>query len=267
MVILNKRWTKQEEELLSSVFPSQGIKASALLLNRSESSVAKKASRLGLKSRSHCLTHEQYEQKLFDKEIDYWPTEQYSNIRTAIKHECLEGHKWKITPHEILKGNGCPYCNTINKTRTSEEYSKLIENRGFIICEVYVNSNTPIMHKCRFEHTWKTWPHHILAGRGCPYCADYGFKLDAPAILYYIKIGEYYKIGITNRTVRKRFELDRDKSIKILSETEFNTGIEAKEAEKEILSLYADKRVYVPGFLKSGGNTELFTEDILGLDS
>jgi hypothetical protein len=264
--LTNKLWTKQEEKLLSSVFPTQGIKVSALILNRSESSVAKKASRLGLKSRSHCMTHEEYEQKLFDKEIDYWPTEQYSNIRTAIEHECLVGHKWKITPHEVLKGNGCPYCNTINKTRTSEEYSLLIKDRGFSICEAYVNSSTPIEHKCKFEHIWKTWPHHILAGTGCPYCADYGFKLDKPAIMYYIKIGDYYKIGITNRTVRKRFELDLDKPIKILSESYFDTGMEAKNAEKELLDLYKDERITIPNYLKSGGNTELFVEDILELD-
>lgn len=207
----NKLWTEQEEELLSSIFPTQGIKASAVALNRSESSVAKKASRLGLKSRSMFLTHEQYEEKLFDKQIDYWPTEKYVNIRTLIEHECLNGHRWKIAPHEVLKGNGCPMC------------------------------------------------------------ATWSFKTDKPAILYYIKItykeAIYYKLGITGQGLRKRFQFDSEKKIEPLFIKEYSKGEDALNEERRLLALYADKRVYIPGFLKSNGNSELFVEDILQLDS
>ena len=46
----------------------------------------------------------------------------------------------------------------------------------------------------------------------------------------------------------------------------FALGSEARLEEQSILNKYKDKRVTVPDFLKSGGNTELFEIDILGLD-
>lgn len=208
--ITNKLWSKQEEELLSSIFETNGIKKSSIILNRTESSVAKKANRLGLKSKANCMTHEDYENKLFEKELDSYPIERYINTRTPIAHECLQGHIWKVAPHDVLAGNGCPEC------------------------------------------------------------ATYSFKPNRPTILYYIKISKgglvYYKLGVTGQTINKRFQYDSDKNIKVLMEKSFDTGTEALIAEKELLSQYASNRVYIPGFLKSNGNTELFEIDILGLD-
>lgn len=269
MTVLNKLWTKEEVELLTSIFPSHGIKKSAKILNRTESATARKASRLGLKSKAHCMTHEQYENKLFEREINYIPLEKYVNTRTKILHECIEGHTWKIEPHYILAGNGCPTCALISRTRSDEEYQSIIAEKG-LFSEPYISANTKITHYCDKGHTWDTWPSHILAGKSCPSCANYGFDPDKPAILYYIKVTKdnetYYKIGITNRTVEKRFSPDKDKIIINLSETYYEKGSDARDAEILLLNKFKDKRVTVQGFLKSEGNTELFLEDVLELD-
>lgn len=211
MGTINNIWQKEEVELLTSIFATHGIKESAKILNRTESSTAKKANRLGLKSRAHFMTHEQYENKLCDREIDIEPIEQYINTRTPILHKCLLNHTWKAEPHDILKGNGCPKCS------------------------------------------------------------KYSFKLDKPARVYYLRIEykdeKYYKIGVTAQSISKRFQFDTEKQIAILQITEYETGLLALTEEKRILNLFKDKRIYRPGFLKSNGNTELFEEDVLNLDT
>ena len=173
-------------------------------------SVSKKAARLGLSTNLGKLrTHEEYENILFEKEIDCYPLEQYINTDTPILHECLAGHTWKAAPTSI-----------INSRRT-----------------------------------------------GCPTCAASGFREELPAILYYISITTkyevtYYKLGITNRTVAKRFERDKDKIITVLAEKYFDKGRDAKLRETELLNTYSKHRVFVPNLLRSGGNSELFEYDI-----
>jgi hypothetical protein len=217
-------------------------------------------------------THEQYEKQLMDLEIDYWPMEQYNGALNPIIHECLSGHQWPAAPSKILSHKGCPYCSGVKK-KTTETYIEelLSKNIHYTVIDEYISALTPILHECQEGHQWNVTPNKILAGRGCPSCAKYGFNKQKPAILYYIKITSYheevyYKIGITNRDVADRFFRDKDKTIQILLQKEFATGINARLEEQSILSKYKDKRVSVPSFLKSGGNTELFEIDILGLD-
>ena len=76
----------------------------------------------------------------------------------------------------------------------------------------------------------------------------------------------YYKIGITNNTVERRFRDDSDKKIISLKETWYLSGALAQKEELELLRQFKEDRQNIKGFLKSGGNSELFEYDILGLD-
>jgi hypothetical protein len=205
---MNYTWTTETEQLLLDLYEIKGANYCAEKLNRSIDSVYKKANRLGLKAPNNKskMTHEQYEEKLFNKEIDYYPTEPYLGFATPINHECLQGHTWKAKPSYIL--------------------SKM---------------------------------------SACPICA---YNNNQPTILYYIKIttiiGEvFYKIGITNQTVKRRFDRDCDKRIEIIWEHTYQTRSEARAVEYELLTLFKDKLLPNCNILKSGGNTELFSEDIL----
>lgn len=218
-------------------------------------------------------THEEYVQELLDKHIPYIPLESYINSATPILHKCQNGHEWKIKPNHILSRSDCPKCS-INCIKTTERYIKELvdKNINYIVREPYMGSRTAILHECQEGHYWYPTPDKVLAGNGCPSCAKHGFSSNKAAILYYIKITSYqqevyYKIGITNRTVSSRFSQDKDKTIQILLQKEFIIGLDARLEEQSILNKYKDKRVNVPNFLKSGGNTELFEIDILGLDT
>jgi hypothetical protein len=221
-------------------------------------------------------THEEYLLLLIDKSIVYTPVDKYICANTKILHLCPNCKtEWKVTPSYILSGRGkCTVCfDNFKRQKTTEEYTTELLGKGieYKCLQSYITARTPILHCCPAGHEWLVRPDNVLRGDKCPSCASYGFNPSLPAILYYIKIsndiGEtYYKIGITNNDVSTRFKQEKDKSINILLVKEFNIGSDAKAEEVSILKTYHDKRVKVPNFLKSRGNTELFEIDILGLD-
>lgn len=218
-------------------------------------------------------TNEQYVQELVDKNIGHIPLEVYVNNATPILHKCIKGHEWKVKPNHVLSKSGCPKCS-VTATKSTEQYIKDLLDKGIghTVGEPYRGAKIAILHYCKEGHAWHPTPDKVLSGNGCPSCAEYGFNPSKPAILYYIKVVSYhkevyYKIGITNRTIEDRFSNDKDKSIQVLMKKEFDIGADARLEEQSILNKYKDKRVTVFNFLKSGGNTELFEIDILGLDA
>lgn len=210
-------------------------------------------------------THEQYELELFDLESTVIPIEKYITARTKIAHECINGHITHMMPTHVLKGHGCKQC----RNKTHDLY--LIELRelksDIAPVENYINARTKILHKCNLcKYEWQVSPRNVLASnsKGCPACAEYSFSETKPAILYYIKfINGYYKIGVSNRTIKERFKRDLHKIDKVLVERKFSTGKKAKDIEQKILAKYSDFRVTEDNFLVTSGNTEFFIIDVL----
>jgi len=76
----------------------------------------------------------------------------------------------------------------------------------------------------------------------------------------------FYKIGITNLSIKRRFPTIDLARIRIVKTWQFEVGRDAAEREAEILSQFAGDRYYGTEILVGAGNTELFTHDVLGLD-
>lgn len=97
----------------------------------------------------------------------------YINATTPILHKCkIDGCEWEARPYAILRGDSCPKC-TGNKKRTTEEYKQELANINpdIEVIEEYINSTTPILHKCKIDgHVWCAAPNNILNGCGCPEC-------------------------------------------------------------------------------------------------
>jgi hypothetical protein len=211
-------------------------------------------------------THAEYEQELFDRELDVFPIEEYLGSSVPILHECVEGHTWKLSPSNALKGRGCPTCKggILKKS--------YVEECPYEVLEPYVNAHTPILHRCPEGHEWRAAPTHILySGTGCTVCKGRGgFKPDKPGRLYYVKISQdnltYYKIGITNDTVAKRFRSETGKKIEVILDLFFENGREALVLETSLLNKYSKHRGFVSSFLRSG-NSELFEFDVLEGDA
>lgn len=203
----------------------------------------------------------EYDLQLFNKEIDFVPLEEYKGAHVKILHECINEHQWLVEPNSILKGSGCPKCAS-NRKFTTEEYIQKLKEKGikYLPIEPYITSLTSILHKCEKGHTWKVKPCHVLNHSGCNKCSYSTFDPNSPAILYYIKIGNYYKIGITKRSIRARFSKDPHLPITVIRFIWYSKGQYAKDMEQFLLS--SNERITVTGYLKSGGNTELFAGPI-----
>lgn len=220
-------------------------------------------------------THSEYENDLFEREIDYWPIELYQGSETPILHECLHGHSWSVKPNNVLRGVNCPKC-TGNHQKTTKEYADSITIDA-IPLEDYVNSYTQMLHQCSRGHKWSSLPRTILSGHGCPKCNLVGgynktrFLRDrelaeSPGLLYCIVLvnkrtmeRECVKIGITkgtsNKDVLKRakgfkgYEPRIQKEVRGTLEQVFNL-------EQELHDKWRDFR-YLDSH-KFPGHTELF---------
>lgn len=272
-----KKWTEEEILYLRDNYSSLGPKPCAKKLQRSYQSVATKASKLGLKSESPRIahnkkTHAEYVDQLGNS---LWTAyEEYVDAHTPIVHVCSEGHEVSISPANVLAGKGCKYCSG-NFKRSDEMYKVELRGRPFINIEPYIDRFTPILHRCDKGHTWKGTPSNIVRkNTGCPSCAKYGFDVNKPGWVYYVKLSRkidndiFYKIGVTNKeNIADRFGVDRELELDVITTWYFEHGQDAYNKEQELLNLYQESRVNVPGFLTLGGNTELFETDVLELDN
>lgn len=117
--------------------------------------------------------HELYVDELKRINSDIIVVGTYINANTPILHKCLiDGYEWNARPANILSRKGCPKCANIIK-RTHDKYIKEISltNPNIEVLENYINSYTPILHKCKKHNIkWNVQPSSILQGYGCLEC-------------------------------------------------------------------------------------------------
>lgn len=168
----------------------------------------------------------------------------------------------------------------MTKKRTHSEYEDILLNieSPTIPLETYITARIPILHICiECDYEWKIKPDHVLSGHGCPRCANNKSTLnsygdDNQTKLYYIKITSTdgtiaYKLGVTKNRIRDRFAGDKTANkIEVIRLWYFKTREEALKEEANLLKFFKNSRYKAKPLLKSGGNTELFTYDILNLD-
>lgn len=196
-------------------------------------------------------------------------SQEYKNNGQKLEVQCKQEHKFIISLSNFQAGNRCPRCSNAKKAKNIEEVRIKFKEKGFeLLSKTYMCSDSKLNVRCENGHevdiAWTTFQR----GQGCPRCSNYGFSRAKPAILYYIRFQfkdkYYYKIGITNNTIEKRFGKKIEGS-KILLEKVFLFGYLAYEEEQKILEKHK-KYKYVGDSFLPGGNTELFTTDVLKLD-
>jgi len=89
--------------------------------------------------------------------------------------------------------------------------------------------------------------------------------------VYYIRIEAYamplWKIGITSNNLNNRYCIADRRIIAEIKTWQFATRKEAEACEREVLAEFADDIYEGDPVLRSGGDSELFTRDVLELDS
>ncbi len=199
----------------------------------------------------------------------------YVNDRTKVIIICKEHGEFTQTPGNHLQDHGCPRCGVVIvsniKFKTTEDFIKeatLKHNGKYDYSEtIYLGAFEKVYIICPTHGGFWQKPSNHTQGQGCSECAIYGFKNNLPAILYYICIDEkYYKIGITNVTVKDRYRgKGQIKRIRIVKEWKYEIGQEARDVEKEIYLKFKEHLVDVNP-IENTKSREIFTYDVLELD-
>jgi hypothetical protein len=108
------------------------------------------------------------------------------------------GHSWEATPKNVLRKTGCPICAHKNNRIIKDIVNERIKSRGYELIGHYEYALKKTTFKCNNDHEWEARPANIMDGRGCPYCATYGFNNLKPAWCYVLNFNIFIKYGITN---------------------------------------------------------------------
>lgn len=149
-----------------------------------------------LRSEKQTKSNQQYIKELKDKNPTIIALEKYVGTHSKIKHKCLKcGYIWSVEPAKLLSCRGCPECNGgVLKSHDTyvNELSKI--NSYIEVVDKYVNSQTPIKHRCLIHnYVWNARPNDLVQGKGCPICkASHGEKeietiLQKYNIKYYVQ--------------------------------------------------------------------------------
>lgn len=181
----------------------------------------------------------------------------YLNNSTPSIIICSKHGEFEMQANNHLNGQKCPLCGRGKKRTTDDiiilmeeahgdkyDYSKFLYNgcrkKSTIICKEHgIFEQTPFNH---------------MQGQGCPKCGDENAKLkkankiyqnfgdsiisaysNQKTILYYVKINkEYYKIGLTKKSIDKRFKNDNI-CVDVIDFWEFDDGMLAYNIEQSVL--------------------------------
>lgn len=188
--------------------------------------------------------------------------------KTKVNFTCKNGHHSSKFILGLLKPRvyGCQKCYTDSK-RYSAEYivakTKLLRPDIEIMNpDEWVAISKPRGVECLVHNrVFKCSIHNIWNSKTtCPECRNFGFDVDSEGYLYYAKIKEFYKIGVTGWNPLKRLQGISEDAI-LIDSIKFDTGQKALDAETFILENFDYAKLdYNPG-VKSGWS-ELFKFDI-----
>ena len=88
------------------------------------------------------------------------------------------GKEWETEVRYRAKGHGCPVCNKKTSINTNlnlkRDFQAIIrEISPDIEVGEYINSSTKVNCKCKVcNYEWKSRPHSLLRGSGCPNCSS-----------------------------------------------------------------------------------------------
>jgi hypothetical protein len=204
---------------------------------------------------------------------DYSKTE-YVRMNDAMTIICPVHGSFTQTAGNHISGAGCQKCGGNYRMNTAD----FIERARDVHGDKYdykesknARSADKVIIICPVHGEFRQKPNSHLAGVGCPSCANYGINPHEPGILYYVRVDThthtFWKIGVTNRTVEERFLGSDLKKITTIETWPYTRLGDALIKEQEIIDQHIEHLYPGPDQpLATGGNTELFTRDVLSLD-
>ena len=98
----------------------------------------------------------------------------YVSAAAMVKWECKKGHVWEQIFRNIEKYGWCKQC--MKEERNDKIFSKAktaaAKKGGKCLTENYFSSHQLMEWQCKYGHSWKTQPTHILNNHSwCPTCS------------------------------------------------------------------------------------------------
>ena len=95
--------------------------------------------------------------------------------------KCPEGHNYRATTSNRIRGNGCPYCSgkrpIVGETDFGTVHPELVgewdyeKNNPLHPKHIVAGSHKKIWWHCEHGHSWQTTAYHRHLERNCPYCS------------------------------------------------------------------------------------------------
>jgi hypothetical protein len=202
-----------------------------------------------------------------------WNPEEYA----AFAHHkmpwiCDKGHKWHAKIQDrTSKGNGCPCCggwaviegeNDL-KTKFPEIAA---EAHGWDPSKVKYGSDKEKKEwLCANGHIfYSTVNNRTNGGRGCPYCAEYGYKPNRPAWIYLVANEGEQKVGITN-VPKVRIATHKRNGLTLMELRGPMSGDQAREIESIIKLWLKNKNLLICGTQENWRTDDMHVSNLLDL--
>jgi hypothetical protein len=221
------------------------------------------------RSKSRHLGSEVWNERASQQNLVWLEQPTNNSIKKLIRcNECK--YEWKTIPSSIQSGAGCPVCNgVVVEDSTWEARAAAVHIRWL---EIPKSSRRPTPAKClECGLLWKANPSGITSGSGCPDCAETGYKVGQPGMLYFVERsasngGAVRKIGITNISSSKvRLTLWKNQGFELKYQKTHINGQVILNLEQNLLK-WLRRDLNLPPYLTKeqmpkGGATETFSPD------
>lgn len=222
-------------------------------------------------------TLEQEYHKIHNNKYDYTKTI-YTRSTDKITITCPTHGDFTQLAADHKRGNGCSKCKggvSITKDDFISNAKKVHGEKYDYSLVEYTNMMSPVNIICPIHGKFTQRANdHSNGGCGCSECkreklAELNCNVysDEPTLLYYVKITkdcmDYYKIGITTKSVEYRYSRDvfHGCMVEVIWEENFDNGYDAFYKEQRIIRENISKK-YIGDPILFSGNSELFVEDI-----
>lgn len=211
------------------------------------------------------------------------PQNVMSSVARVVWWQCPRGHAYQASPNARSRigargRRGCNICankvvlrgvNHLSSTHPNL-WKELVKDTVPVdkLEKIHSGSVAKLTWRCRQGHEWSAATYSRVAGNGCPECAEYGFKLDKPSVVYFLRHHHLNarKVGITNTHNR----YDRVAAFKFNGWTVVKKwpmeGRTARAIESLALA-WIRGELRLPQYLgrqdmrRTGGETETFSSD------
>lgn len=126
----------------------------------------------------------------------------YKGIFEKVLVKCNTcGNVFPITPHNLLKGRGCPQCSFENSRKRYQLPFDVFEQRikekfgdKYDLSKVnYINCDTEVEMICKKHGSFMQTPWMLFKGHGCPICGQSALENEVQMLLERNNIESYYE--------------------------------------------------------------------------